>query len=189
LAISGKFGRYDISQRLTGEDGKREMEAPLMLKLNEDLKQSMRDKTELRTSTIRLLISAVRYAEMKKQDAEFNKNPNADLKKITMSDADILGVIAKEIKQREDSIESYKAGHRQDLVDKESAEMAILKTYMPQQMGQAEITAEAKAMIAEVGAKGPSDKGKVMGKLVAKLKGKADGQLINSVVTDLLSKM
>jgi uncharacterized protein len=165
------------------------MEASLMQKLNEDLKQSMRDKTELRTSTIRLLISAVRYAEMKKQDAEFNKNPDADLKKITMSDADILGVIAKEIKQREDSISSYKAGHRQDLADKESAEMAILKTYQPQQMSQEEILVEAKALIAELGAKGPSDKGKVMGKLVAKLKGKADGQLINTVVTDILSKM
>lgn len=165
------------------------MEAALMQKLNADLKQSMRDKTELKTSTIRLLISAVRYAEMKKQDAEFNKHPEADLKQITMSDADILGVVAKEIKQREDSITAYKAGNRQDLVDKESAELAILKTYMPQQMSQDEVIAEAKATIAEVGAKGPSDKGKVMGKIVAKLKGKADGQMINSVVTELLSKM
>lgn len=165
------------------------MDAPLMLKLNEDLKQSMRDKTELRTSTIRLLISAIRYAQMKKQDAEFNKNPNADLTKISMADADIVGVIAKEIKQREDSIAAYKAGNRQDLADKEAAEMAVLKTYMPQQMSQEEVVAEAKAVIAEVGAKGPSEKGKVMGKLVAKLKGKADGSLINTVVTDLLSKM
>jgi uncharacterized protein len=165
------------------------MEASMMQKLNEDLKQSMRDKTELRTSTIRLLISAIRYAEMKKQDAEFNKHLDPDLKLITMSDSDILGVIAKEIKQREDSITAYKAGNRQDLVDKEAAEMAILKTYMPAQMSQEEVTAEAKATIAEVGAKGPSDKGKVMGKLVAKLKGKAEGQMINSVVTDLLSKM
>lgn len=165
------------------------MEAAMMQKLNEDLKQSMRDKTELRTSTIRLLISATRYAEMKKQDAEFNKHPDADLKLITMSDSDILGVIAKEIKQREDSITAYKAGNRQDLVDKEAAEMAILKTYMPAQMSQEEVIAEAKAIISEVGAKGPSDKGKVMGKLVAKLKGRADGQMINGVVTDLLSKM
>jgi uncharacterized protein len=165
------------------------METNLMQKLNDDLKQSMRDKTELRTSTIRLLISAVRYAEMKKQDAEFNKNPDADLKKITMTDADILGVIAKEIKQREDSIAAYKAGNRQDLVDKESEEMAILKAYMPQQMSREEITAEAKAVIAEVSAKGPGDKGKVMGKLVAKLKGKADGKDINDIVTQLLSSM
>jgi uncharacterized protein YqeY len=165
------------------------MEAAMMQKLNTDLKQSMRDKTELRTSTIRLLISAIRYAEMKKQDAEFNKHPDADLKLITMTDPDILGVIAKEIKQREDSVAAYTAGKRQDLADKEAAEMAILKTYMPAQMSQEEVLVEAKAIIAEVGAKGPSDKGKVMGKLVAKLKGKADGQMINSVVTELLSKM
>ena len=165
------------------------MEASLLKKLNDDLKQSMRDKTELRTSTIRLLISAVRYAEMKKQDAEFNKHPDADLKQITMSDADILGVIAKEVKQREDSIAAYKAGNRQDLADKESTEMAILKTYMPQQMSREEIVTEAKAAIAEVGAKGPGDKGKVMGKLVAKLKGKADGKVINDVVTELLSAL
>ncbi len=165
------------------------MEAAMMQKLNADLKQSMRDKTELRTSTIRLLISAVRYAEMKKQDAEFNKRPDADLKQIIMSDVDILGVIAKEIKQREDSIAAYKAGNRQDLVDKETAEMVILKAYMPQQMSREEIAAEAKAVIAEVGARGASDKGKVMGKLVAKLKGKADGQLINTVVTELLNQI
>ena len=165
------------------------MEAAMMQKLNEDLKQSMRDKSELKTSTIRMLISAIRYAEMKKQDVEFNKHPDADLKQITMSDADILGVVAKEIKQREDSIEAYKAGHRQDLVDKEAAEMAILNVYMPQQMSQAEVVEEAKKAIAESGAKGPSDKGKVMGKLVAKLKGKADGKLINDAVNELLSKM
>ena len=100
-----------------------------------------------------------------------------------------MGVIAKEIKQREESILAYKQGNRQDLVDKESAEMAILKTYMPQQMSRDEIIAEAKQIIAEVGAKGPGDKGKVMGKLVAKLKGKADGKDINDVVTDILSKM
>ncbi len=162
------------------------MDASLLLKLNEDLKQSMRDKTELKTSTIRLLISAIRYAEMKKQDAEFNKHPDADLKQISMSDADILGVIAKEIKQREDSMTAYKAGNRQDLVDKESAEMVILKAYMPQQMSREDIVSEVKAVIAEVGAKGPSDKGKVMGKLVAKLKGKADGKIINDVVTEML---
>ncbi len=168
------------------------METGLKQKLNDDLRQSLRDRNEIKTSTLRLLISAIKYAELKRQDAEFTKNPNltdTDLKKITLSDPDILGVIAKEIKQREDSIDAYKKGNRQDLVDKESAEMAILKTYMPQQMTHDEIVVEARQMIQEVGAKGPSDKGKVMGKLIAKLKGKADGKEINDVVTDLLSKM
>ena len=164
--------------------------ADLIQKLNDDLKQSMRERNELKTSTIRLLLSAIKYAELKKQDAEFNKRPDlTDLKQITLTDADVLGVIAKEVKQREESIEAYTQGHRQDLVDKESAEMAILKTYLPQQLSHAEIVAEVKQVIAEVGAKGPSDKGKVMPKLMAKLKGKADGKEINNVVTELLNSL
>ena len=168
------------------------MEASLLQKLNDDLKQSLRDRNEIKTSTLRLLISNIKYAELRKQDAEFTKNPNLtdiDIKKITLSDPDILGIIAKEIKQREESIEAFKKGNRQDLVEKESAEMAVLKSYLPQQMTRDEIVAEARQLIAEVGARGPSDKGKVMGKLIAKLKGKADGREINEAVTDLLSKM
>ena len=168
------------------------MEASLLQKLNDDLKQSLRDRNEIKTSTLRLLISNIKYAELRKQDAEFTKNPNLtdiDIKKITLSDPDILGTIAREIKQREESIEAFKKGNRQDLVEKESAEMAVLKSYLPQQMTRDEIVAEARQLIAEVGARGPSDKGKVMGKLIAKLKGKADGREINEAVTDLLSKM
>ena len=168
------------------------MEASLLQKLNDNLKQSLRERNEIKTSTLRLLISDIKYTELKRQDAEFTKNPNLtdlDLKKVTLSDQDILGVIAKEIKQREESIEAFKKGHRQDLVDKESAEMAVLKSYMPRQMTREEIVTEARQMIAEVGAMGPSDKGKVMGRLIAKLKGQADGKEINEVVTDLLSKM
>jgi uncharacterized protein len=165
------------------------MESIILQKLNDDLRQSLRDKEALKTSTIRLLISAIKYAEMKKQDAAFNKQADADLKQVTLTDPEILGVIAKEVKQREDSIEAFKQGHRQDLVDKESGEMAILKNYLPQQMSHDEIVAEAKQAIAETGAKGLSDKGKVMGKMVAKLKGKADGKEINTVVTELLSSL
>jgi hypothetical protein len=168
------------------------MEANLLQRLSDDLKESLRQRDEIKTSTLRLLISDIKYAELKKQDAEFNKNPNItdlELKKVRLSNQDILGVIAREIKQREESIEAFKKGHRQDLVDKESAEMAVLKSYMPQQMTRDEIIFEARKMIAEVAAKGPSDKGKVMGKLIAKLKGQADGKEINEVVTDLLSKM
>jgi uncharacterized protein len=153
------------------------MEGNLKQKLNDDLRQSLRDRNEIKTSTLRLLLSAIKYAEIKPD------------RQITLTDADILGVIAKEIKQREDSIAAYKAGNRQDLVDRESTEMAILKTYLPEQLTRDEITTEARQMITEVGAKGPADKGKVMGKLVAKLKGKADGKIINDVVTELLSKL
>jgi len=162
----------------------------LFQKINDDMKQSLRDRQALKTSTLRLLISAIKYTEMKKQEAEFHKSGAiADKAQMSLTDADILGVIAKEIKQREDSILAYKQGNRQDLVDKESSEMAILKTYMPQQMSRQEIVAEAQKTIIEVAAKGPGDKGKVMGKLVNKLKGKADGKDINDVVTDILSKL
>jgi uncharacterized protein YqeY len=153
------------------------MEPILKQKLNDDLRQSMRDKAELKTSTLRLLLSAIKYAEIKPD------------RQVTLTDPEILGVIAKEIKQREDSVAAYKAGNRQDLVDKESAEMAILKAYMPQQLTSEEITAEAKKTIAEVGAKSLSDKGKVMGKLVAQLKGRADGKAINDIVTQLLGSL
>ena len=153
------------------------MEANLKQKLNDDLRQSMRDRNETRTMTLRLLLSAIKYAEIKPD------------RQVILTDPEILGVIAREIKQREDSIAAYKAGNRQDLVDKESAEMAILKTYMPEQLTHDEVVVEAQKTIAEVGAKGPSDKGKVMGKIVAKLKGRADGKAINDIVTELLSKM
>jgi len=153
------------------------METNLKQKLNDDLRQSMREKNEIKTSTLRLLLSAIKYAEIKPD------------RQVTLSDPDILGVIAKEIKQREDSIAAYKQGNRQDLVDREATEMAILQAYMPPQLTRDDIIAEARQMIAEVGAKGPSDKGKVMSKLVAKLKGKAEGKVINDVVTELLSKI
>jgi uncharacterized protein YqeY len=153
------------------------MDANLKQKLNDDLRQSMRDRNELKTSTLRMLLSAIKYAEIKPD------------KQVTLTDGDILGVVAKEIKQREESIAAYKAGNRQDLVDKEAAEMAFLKAYMPQQLTRDEVVAEVQKIMAEVGAKAQSDKGKVMSRLVAKLKGKADGKMMNDIVTDLLSKM
>lgn len=150
----------------------------------------MRDKDTVKTSTLRMLLSAIKYAEMKRQETDFDKKGVVgDFQQYALNDADVLGVIAKEIKQREDSIAAYKAGNRQDLVDKESAEMAILKFYMPEQLSRDEIIAEARNTISEVGARGPADKGKVMGKLVASLKGKADGKTINEVVTEILSSM
>ena len=149
------------------------MDAGLKQKLNDDLKQALRSGDKAKTSTLRLLLSAMKYAEIAKQ--------------APVTDPDILGVIAKEIKQRKESIEAFKQGNRQDLVAKEEAEMAVLNSYMPQQLTREEIIAEARQVIAEVGAQGPGDKGKVMPKLIAKLKGRADGREINAIVTELLS--
>jgi uncharacterized protein YqeY len=146
--------------------------APLKQKLTDDLKQAMRGGDEVRRSVIRMVLAAIRNAEIARQT--------------TATDADILGVITKEVRQRQESIESFKQGNRQDLVDKEEAEMAVLQTYLPEQITHEEIVAEARRIIEEVGAHGPGDKGKVMPGLIARLKGKADGREISAVVTELL---
>ncbi len=148
------------------------MESQLKQKLTDDLKQALRAGQKTRISSIRLVLSSINYAQIAKQ-AE-------------LTDADILGVIAKEIRQRTESIEAFKKGNRPDLVAQEEAEVAILQVYMPKQMTRDEIVAEARRVIAEVGAQGITDKGKVMPKLIAQLKGKADGREINTVVTELL---
>ena len=148
------------------------MEANLKQKLETDLKQAMRARDNVRRSTIRLVMAAIKNAEIAQQTA--------------LDDPGILGVIAKEAKQRHESIEAFKQGNRPDLVAQEEAELAILQEYLPEAMTREEVIAEAKRVIAEVGAQGPRDKGKVMPQLIAKLKGRADGKEINAVVTELL---
>jgi uncharacterized protein YqeY len=103
-----------------------------------------------------------------------------------LEDADVLGVIAKEAKQREESIAAYKAGNRPDLVSQEEAELAVLKGYLPQAANRDDIASATRQVMAEVGAVGPRDKGKVMPRVIAMLRGRADGREINEVVTELL---
>ena len=148
--------------------------SPLKQKLTDDLKQAMKGGDEVKRSVIRLVMAAIKNAEIARQAAS--------------SDADILGIIAKEVRQRQESIESFKQGNRHDLVTREEAELAVLKEYLPQQMTREEVVAEARWVIDEVGAVGLSDKGKVMPQLIAQLKGRADGREINAVVTELLSQ-
>jgi len=148
------------------------MDVSLKDKLSEDLKTAMRSRDAVKVSTLRLLFSAINNAEIAKQ--------------AKLADTDIFVIIGKEIKQRQESIDAFKAGNRQDLVDKEQAEMVVLQAYMPKQMSNDEIVEVAKRIVAEVGAHGPTDKSKVMPKIIAELKGKADGREINNVVTELL---
>ena len=152
------------------------MEQPVKIKqqLSADLKQSMKDGDTVKRGTLRMLMSAINNAEIAK------KSP--------LEEGDILGVISKEVKQHRESIASFQQGNRPDLVAKEEAEMAILEAYLPEQMTREAIIAEAKKVIAAVGAQGPGDKGRVMQQLMPGLKGKADGKEINAVVTDLLSQ-
>jgi len=148
-------------------------EASLKQKLSDDLKQAMRSGDVIKRSALRLLLSDIHNTEIARQKE--------------LDDGDILGVIGKEVKQRRESIEAFKQGGRQDLVDKETAELAILEAYMPEQLSREQIVEAARKVIAEVGAEGPGDKGKVMPKLIAQLKGKAEGREINEVVSELLS--
>jgi len=149
------------------------MEAILKAKLVDDLKQAMKSGETVKRSVIRLLMAAIKNAEIAK---------HSDL-----ADPDILGIIAKEVKQRQESIEAFKQGNRPDLVAQEEVEMAVLEKYLPQQMTRDEVIAEVKRVIAEVGAQGPGDKGKVMSKIIPQLKGRADGRVINDIVTELLA--
>ena len=147
---------------------------PYLLKqrLTDDLKLSMRGGDKVKVSVIRLVMAAIKNAEIKRRG--------------DLDDADILGIIAKEVRQHQESIDAFKQGNRDDLVVQEEAEVAILQQYLPKQITREEIIAEASRVITEVGAQGPGDKGKVMPKLIAQLKGKADGREINAVVTELL---
>jgi len=139
----------------------------------DDLKQAMKGGDKLKLSVIRLVMSAIKNAEIARQ--------------ASLDDTDVLGILAKEARQRQESIDAFRQGNRQELVAQEEAELGILQGYLPQQISREEIIAEARRVIEEVGAQGPGDKGKVMPKLVAQLKGKADGREINAVVTELLA--
>ncbi len=150
------------------------MKVSLRQKLLDDLKQAMKGGDKVRRSVIRLVIAAIRNAEIARQVA-------------LDDDTDILGIIAKEVRQRRESIEAFRQGNRHDLVAQEEAELTILNEYLPPQMTREEIIVAARQVIEGVGAQGPGDKGKVMPKLIAQLKGRADGREINAVVTELLT--
>ena len=141
-------------------------------KLLDDMKAAMREHDETRLSTLRMLRSAVSYAEIDKRGP--------------LDEAGVLGVIEKDAKRHRESIEAFQKGGRPELAAKEEAELKILLSYLPQQLTRDEIVAAARAAIAEVGAKSRTDMGKVMGTLAPRLKGKADGRLVSQVVQELL---
>jgi hypothetical protein len=146
----------------------------LQEKLMADLKEAMKNSEKTRLSVIRMVRARAKNAEIAQR-------------KKGLDDPDILDLIAKEAKQRRESIAEFKKTDRQDLVDQEETELAILLEYLPQQISRDEIVAAALQVIEEVDARGPGDKGKVMSKLISHLKGKAEGRDINEVVTELLS--
>ena len=146
---------------------------PLKERLNNDLREAMRSGDELRKSALRLALAALHNAEIEAGSE--------------LDESAVLGVLAKEAKQRRESIEEFRKGGRQDLVAHEEAQLAVIEPYLPQPMTHEEIAEAARAVIAEVGARGAGDKGKVMPVLISQLRGRADGREINAVVTELLA--
>jgi uncharacterized protein len=142
--------------------------------INDDLKAAMRGGDAARRDTIRLLTAALKQREV-------------DDRK-TLTDADVLGVIEKMIKQRRDSISQFEQGGRQDLADKEKQELVLLQAYMPQALGDEEVAAAVAAAVADSGAAGPADMGKVMALLKSKLAGRADMGKVSAAVKAHLTK-
>ncbi|MEX2237853.1 MAG: GatB/YqeY domain-containing protein [Dehalococcoidia bacterium] len=142
-------------------------------RLNSDLRDAMRGGDTTRRSALRMALSAVRNAEIEKRSE--------------LDDPGVQQVLAKEVKQRRESIAEFEKGGRKDLVDQEQAEIDALAGYLPVQLDEREVEEIARAVITEIGAAGPGDKGKVMSPLIKKLAGRADGRLANEVVTRLLS--
>jgi uncharacterized protein YqeY len=143
-------------------------------RLTEDMKAAMKagPAGKVRLDTIRFLKAALKNVEIDK--------------KAPITDEDVLGVLTKQVKQLKDTIGEFEKGNREDLIAKAQAEIAVLSAYLPEQISADELRELASQIIAQVGAQGPKDMGKVMGPLVAQTKGRADGKLVNQVVKELL---
>ena len=142
-------------------------------RITDDMKSAMRARESERLATIRLLLAAIKQREVDER--------------ATLDDAALLAVVDKLIKQRKDSIAQFQAAGRDDLVAKESAELVVLQQYMPEQLSDAEVAAQVQAAIAQTGAAGPQDMGKVMGVLKGKLAGRADMTAVSAQVKAALS--
>ncbi len=145
--------------------------------LQNELKQSMLAKNAFKTSVLRMVLSAVGYYEINKGGAGYEA-----------TEEDVLAVLEKEAKQHRDSIEQFSAGGRQDLVDKEKKELEILQVYLPARMSEEEIRKLVADAVKQTSAKSQADMGKVMGALMPKVKGKADGGIVSKIVREELGK-
>ena len=142
-------------------------------RITEDMKAAMRAKDSERLGTIRLLTAAMKQKEVDER--------------IELDDVAVIAIVDKMLKQRKDSIEAFEKGARQDLADKELAEVKVLQAYLPARLSAEEVGAQVKAIVAELGAKGPGDMGKVMGAVKARLAGKADMGQVSAAVKAALA--
>lgn len=147
----------------------------ILEKINEDYKNAVREKDENKKQTLNLLKSAIKYREIELRSSG---------KEIT--EEEIISVIQKEIKKRREAMELYEKGGRSDLYEKEKTELEILESYLPKQLTEDELKFVIKEVIETVGAKSPSDIGKVMREVMPKVKGRADGSLVKKLVEELL---
>lgn len=141
-------------------------------RIQADLTDAMRARDEIRKTALRMLLAAIKNAEIEAR--------------APLDDDALVLVAQKQVKQRRESILEFRKANREDLVEQEQAEMALLEAYLPRQADRAEVEAAARKLVAETGASGPRDIGKVMPPLVKHFSGRADGRLINEVVRELL---
>ena len=141
-------------------------------RLEEDIRNAMRSRSQQRLEALRFLKSAINRVEIDRR--------------VTLDDEGITEVIVRQVKDRRDSIRMFREGNRQDLVEKETADLIVLEEYMPPQLDEAELLVLVEETIRQVGAETIRDKGKVMGRLMPQVQGKADGQQVNAIVTRLL---
>ena len=144
-------------------------------RLVDDMKQAMRDKDALRRDTIRYLRSEIRNQEIRDQKE--------------LDDAGVIQVLSRQVQQRKDSIEVYRDAGRNDLVNKEESELSVIVAYLPQQLSGAEITDLVRQVVADVGATGPGDMGKVMGAIMPQVRGMAEGREVNAIVQQTLRSL
>jgi uncharacterized protein YqeY len=142
--------------------------------ITDDMKTAMRAKEAARLSTIRMLLAAIKQKEVDER--------------IVLDDAMVVAIVDKLVKQRKDSIAAFQQAARDDLVEKETAELAVLQGYLPQRLSPEAIGAEVAAIVTELGASGPGDMGKVMAAVKAKLAGKADMGQVSAAVKQALSR-
>ena len=145
----------------------------LKLQIQEDMKSAMRAREADRLATIRMLLAALKQREVDER--------------IELDDAAVIGIVDKLIKQRKDSVAAFRSGGREDLADKESAEITVLEAYLPQRLSAEQVDAEVKRLVVELGAAGPSDMGRVMGAAKQRLAGQAEMALVSAAVKRALA--
>jgi uncharacterized protein YqeY len=165
--------RQEYLPRLLFFDRLRKPAMSLKDQITEDMKTAMRAKDSERLGTIRLLLAALKQKEVDER--------------VVLDDAAVVAIVDKLVKQRKDSVTAFTQGGRTDLADKEAAEIKVLEIYLPQRMSADEVAVEVKAIVAELGAKGPGDMGKVMGVVKTRLAGKADMGQVSAAVKAALS--